>query len=239
MSTEEKKEEEFKTLTNIGVILSILIMIGVFVTIGVTDWSDEPSYEDRMAQQARRDSIAAADLYAYDYDSYYDDPGDYYAGGPGTIESENDSLRDLIENSYYITTYRQDLIDYLEDETDNCAKLIKELYVDLGDTMSLPGVSGTAVSIDFFDRTGRDEALFSALFEYRETVEEMADDAGLYDVTSYRDYFPLRESSSYGYIKSWDEDEFQQDPVDVMNYLKNMEMDLRYYENQVLWDCWY
>lgn len=241
MSTSDNPEEKYKTLINIGIGLSILIIVGIFVTIGVT----KAKIADRLQPdedeiERLRDSIIMADMMSVEtHDDYYDDPGDYYQSGPYPLESENDSLRDLIRNGYYATTYQQELLDHLETETDRCAKLIRDLQSDLGDTMSIPGVSGAQVSIDFFSRTERDEALFSALFAYRETAEELAEDAGVYDIVSYRDYFPLRETSSYGYVHSWDESEFEQDPVEVMTFLKNLEMDLRHYENQVLWDIWY
>lgn len=239
MSKPDNPEEKYKTLINIGIAFSILLIIGIFITIGVTKAkiAERPEVDDDYLQ-AMADSMAMVDLYTYDNYSY-DDPGTYYDGGPNSLESENDSLRDVIRKNCPSCTYQNKMLDHLEEETDKCAKLIRDLVEDLGDTMALPGVRGPSVSSDFFSRTERDEALFSALFAYRETAEDLAEDAGVYDVLTYRDYFPLREASSYSYIHSWDETEFEQDPVDVMNYLKNMEMDLRYYENQLLWDMMY
>lgn len=241
MSADENPEEKYKTLINIGVGFSILLIIGIFVTIGITKSkiADRPEF-DEDEYQRMRDSALMADMLTVDaYDDYYDDPGDYYDQSTYSLESENDSLRDLIRNGYYATSYQQELLDHLETETDRCARLIRDLYNDLSDTMSTPGAYGTSVSTDFFQRTERDEALFSALFAYRETTEDLADDAGVYDAVTYRDYLPLREASTYGYIRTWDESEFEQDPDAVITFLQTLEMDLRHYENQVLWDMWY
>lgn len=239
MSEKEEPEEKFKTLINIGIGFSILLIIGIFITIGVTKQKivDRPEFDEDEYERLR-DSVYAADYLVDDYD-YYDDPGDYYDNGAYPIESENDSLRDLIRSDPYGGAYKDELLDHLESEADACTKLIREIVADLGDTMSQPGVRGTGVSIDFFSRTERDEVLFSKLFAYREKTEDLAEDAGLYDAVTYRDYLPLRETSTYGYVKTWDESEFEKDPVDVMNYLKNLEVDVRQYENQVLWDMWY
>lgn len=239
MSTEEKPEEKFKLLINIGIGLSALLIAGIIVTIGITasNPGDEP---DEYAMQRYRDSMMAANavVEAYDYDYYYNDPGDRYDYGPGPTERENDSLNKALRGTTY--SYQQDLLDHLDDESDNCARQIHELIVAFQDTLKKPGVSYTATtSISFFGNTSRDEELFSALFSYRELSEEYAEDAGLYDYISYRTYFPLLEKSDYAYIKSWDKTEFEKDPDSVINYLERMEMDLRYYENQMLWDLTY
>jgi uncharacterized protein YneF (UPF0154 family) len=234
MSEQNEPEEKFKTLINLGVGFSILLIIGIFVTIGVTATriAENPRMnEDRY--QYLVDSMMSVTV-TDDYD-YYDDPGTYYDATSWDLETENDSLREVIRNSY-TSSYKEKLLDHLETETDHCTKLIRDILEDLGDTMLQPGVSGPAVSVDFFQRTQRDEELFSAMFSFRETCEDLAPDAGVYDAIVYRDYLPLREASAYGYIKSWDEAFLEQDPVDVVNYLKDLELDLRYYENQLLWD---
>lgn len=238
MSTEEKPEEKFKMLINIGIGLSCLLIVGIFVTIGVTlsNTKEEP---DEYAIQMYRDSMMAANAVVQDYGGYYyNDPGDRYDYGPGPTERENDSLNNTLRSSTY--SYQQDLLDHLDDESDNCARKIHELIVAFQDTLKKPGVSYTATtSITFFSNTQRDEELFSALFSYRELSEEYAEDAGLYDYISYRTYFPLLETSDYAYIESWDKTEFEKDPDAVITYLEHMEMDLRYYENQMLWDLTY
>jgi hypothetical protein len=240
MSTEEKPEEKFKTLINIGIGLSCLLIIGIFVAIG---WTVNQPDEEMSAfeQQMYMDSVMAADaiVEAYDYDYMYDDPGDYYDYGPGPTERENDSLNDEIRQGY-IYSYQEDLLDHLGKESDNCARLIHELRVAFQDTLKKSGVSNSAsTSIAFFSNTQRDEALFTTLFTYRETAEEYADDAGIYDYLSYRSYFPLMEPSDYGYIQSWNKSQFEQDPDAVIAYLEKLEMDLRYYENKMLWEMMY
>ncbi len=240
MSTEEKPEEKFKVLINIGIVFSILLFVGVFVTIGVTksNMKDKP---DEYAMMMLRDSIQAAnayDPYSYSYD-YYSDPGDYYDYGPGPKERESDSLNREIRSQYGYS-YQEDLLTHLDDESDRCAALIRQLIDAFEDTLHKSGVSQTtSTSIDFFTRTQKDEELFTALFVYRETTEDLADDAGLYSCTSYRTYFPLLETSEYSYIKTWDAAEFEKDPDSVISYLERMEMDLRSYENNVLWDMIY
>lgn len=239
MTTEEKPEEKFKTLINIGIGISILLIVGIFITIGVTKAkiADRPEFDEDEYERLR-DSAYAADYLVDDY-YYDDDPGDYHASGPAPLETENDSLRELIRSDIYGSAYKEEILNHLETEADACTKLIREIVADLGDTMSQPGVYGASVSTEFFSRTERDEVLFSMLFAYREKTEELADDAGVYDALTFRDFLPLRETSTYGYIKSWDESEFRKDPVDVMNFLKNLETDVRQYENQVLWNMWY
>ena len=232
MSEPIEPEEKFKTLINIGIGFSILLIIGIFITIGVTkaNLAEQPDREELF--EAYVDSMNTITVEEYDY---YEDSGLYYDVDPATLKAENDSIREVIRNSY-TSSYKEKLLDHLETETDRCVKLIRDISEKLGDTMSQPGVSGPMVSVDFFDRTQRDEELFSALFAYRETCEDLAPDAGIDDVVVYRDYLPLREASSYGYIRSWDESNFEQDPVDVMYYLKELELDVRYYESQLLWD---
>lgn len=240
MSTEEKPEEKFKVLINIGIGFSILLFVGIFVAIGVTksNMKDKP---DEYAMQMLRDSIQAAnayDPYSYNYD-YYSDPGDYYDYGPGPKERESDSLNREIRNQYGYA-YQEDILNHLDDESDRCAALIRQLIDAFEDTLHKTGVSQTtSTSIDFFSRTQQDEELFTALFVYRETTEDLASDAGLYSGTSYRTYFPLLETSEYSYIKTWDPAEFEKDPDSVISYLENMEIDLRSYENSVLWDMIY
>lgn len=240
MSTEEKPEEKFKMLTNIGVGLSALIFVGIIVTIFVTKskLKDKP---DEYAMMMYRDSVRAAnayDPYSYNYD-YYSDPGDYYTYGPGPKERESDSLNREIRNQYGYT-YQEDILDHLDNESDRCAALIRKLIDAFEDTLHKSGVSQTAsTSIDFFTRTQQDEELFTALFAYRETMEDLASDAGVYDCVSYRTYFPLLETSEYTYIKTWDPLEFEKDPSSVISYLENIEIDLRCYENQVLWEMMY
>jgi hypothetical protein len=241
MSTEEKPEEKFKILINIGVGLSILLFVGIIITIvfAKTNAKEKP---DEYAMQRLRDSVDAAnavvDPYGYNYD-YYSDPGDYYTYGPGPKERESDSLNREIKNQYGYST-QQDLLAHLDDESDRCAGLIRKLIDAFEDTLHKSGVSQTAsTSIDFFQRTQQDEQLFSELFKYRETTEDLAPDAGMYDCTSFRTYFPLLEKSEYSYIKSWDPAEFEKSPKEVITYLENMEIDLRCYENQVLWDMMY
>lgn len=233
---EEKPEERFKLLINVGIGLSCLLIVGIFVTIGITisNAEEEP---DEYAIQRYRDSIDAANLYS-DYDYYYDDPGERYDYGPGPKERENDSLNRVLRNSTY--TYQQDLLDHLDNGSDDCARQIHELIVAFQDTLNKPGVSKSATtSIAFFSNTTKDEELFSALFAYREKTEEYAEDAGVYDYLSYRTYFPLLETSDYAYIKSWDKTEFEKDPDAVITYLEHMEMDLRYYENEMLYNLSY
>lgn len=234
MSEHTEPEEKFKTLINIGIGFSILLIIGIFVAIGVTSTrlAENPGMNEERYRQIMDSMMSTTVVDDYDY---YDDPGTYYDAAPWDLEAENDSLREVIRNSY-ASSYKEKLTDHLETETDHCVKLIRDILEDLGDTMLLPGVSGPAVSVHFFERTQRDEELFSAMFSFRETCEDLAPDAGVYDAVVYRDYLPLREASAYGYIKSWDETYLQQDPVDVVNYLKDLELDLRYYENQLLWD---
>ncbi len=237
---EEKPEAKFKVLVNGGIIISCLLIVGIFISIGwmINNDDHEP---DPYAMQMYRDSMMAANqiVDAYDYDYYNDDPGDYYDYGPGPTERENDSLNDEIRNGYSYS-YKEDLLDHLDKESDNCARLIHELIVAFQDTLKKPGVSYTATtSMAFFGSTQKEEELFSALFSYRETCEEYASDAGLYDYLEYRNYFPLMETSDYGYIKTWDRTQFEQDPDAVITYLERMEMDLRYYENHLLWDMMY
>jgi len=240
MATEEKPEEKFKILIYVGIGLSILLFVGIIITIVVTksNLSDKP---DEYEMQRMRDSIAAVnaiDPYSYNYD-YYSDPGDYYTYGPGPKERESDSLNREIRNQY--GNYNQgDMLDHLDDESDRCAALIRQLIDAFEDTLHKSGVSQTAgTSIDFFQRTNQDEELFSELFAYRETTEDLAIDAGIYDCVSFRTYFPLLETSEYTYIKTWDPAEFEKSPTEVIDYLEKMEMDLRSYENQVLWDMIY
>lgn len=237
MQPQDDPEVKYKMLINIGVGFSILLIVGIFITIIVTRQKMKDD-DFRLGQVAVADSLSVIDTVGYSYDDYYSDPGDYYEKGAGNIERENDSLRTVI-NSNYPGSDKKDLLKHLETQGDYCAQLCQELATALQDTISKPGVSGSAVSADFFTRTQRDEALFSALFSYRETTEELAPDAGIYDMMSYRDYLPLRERSTYSYIKTWNESEFEKDPIDVLTYLKDLEMDVRYYENQVLWDMVY
>lgn len=240
MNTEEKPEEKYKLLINGGIAFSILLIIGIFITIGVTmaNSKDEP---DQYAMQAYRDSVDMANsMYGVvdDYD-YYSDPGDYYDYGPGPKERESDSLNRVLRTSYGYT-YHEELLTHLDDESDRCAALIRKLITAFEDTLKKPGVSRTtSTSIDFFSRSSQDEDLFSELFAYRETTEQLADDAGIYDCISYRNYLPLLESSEYTYIKTWDPAEFEKSPDEVITYLEHMEMDLRSYENNVLWDMMY
>jgi hypothetical protein len=239
--SEEKPEEKFKTLINVGIILSCMLIIGIFIAIGwvINNDDHEP---DPYALQLYRDSMQAANnvaTYPYDYDYYNNDPGDYYDYGPGPKERENDSLNDEIRKSYVFVT-QEDLLDHLDKESDKCAHMIHELIVAFQDTLKKPGVSKTATtSIAFFNSTQQDENLFTALFIYRETTEELASDASIYSYLEYRNYFPLMETSDYGYIKSWDKSQFEQDPDAVITYLERLEMDLRYYESQMLWDMAY
>lgn len=242
MSTaEEKPEEKHKTLINIGIGLSCALIIGIFLAIGWTMNQPDDNEMDAYEWQMYRDSMMAATttVDAYDYGYNYDDPGDRYDYGPGATERENDSLNEDIRRGY-VYSYQEEFLDHLDKESDNCARLLNELRVAFKDTLDNAGVSYTAsTSIAFFNNTERDEALFSALFSYRELCEEYGEDAGLYDCLSYRTYFPLMETSDYGYIKSWDKTQFEQDPDAVLTYLERMEMDLRYYENQLLWDMVY
>lgn len=239
MSTEQKPEEKFKTLINVGIGLSGLLIIGIFVTIGIT-MSNSEEEPDEYEMMLYRDSVQAANSVVESYSYYYDDPGDRYDYGPGPTERENDSLNNEIRRSGSSYSYQEDLLDHLDKESDNCARLIHELIVAFEDTLKKSGVSRSAsTSISFFNNTMKDEELFTALFTYREKAEEYADDAGIYDYLTYRTYFPLLETSDYAYIKSWDKTEFEQDPDAVITYLERMEMDLRYYENQLLWDLSY
>jgi hypothetical protein len=241
-AAEDKPEEKHKTLINIGIGLSCALVIGIFIAIGWTVQQPDSNEMSDYEWQMYRDSVQAAQnaaTYDYGYGYNYDDPGDRYDYGPGATERENDSLNREIRNGY-VYSYQEDLLDHLDKESDNCARLINELRVAFKDTLDNAGVSrSTATSIAFFNNTDRDEALFTALFQYRELCEEYGEDAGLYDCLSYRNYFPLLEESDYGYIKGWDKYEFEQDPDAVLTYLEQMEMDLRYYENQLLWDMMY
>lgn len=239
MSTEEKPEEKFKILINTGIGLSALIVIGIFIAIFWTvNHTNENGLSNAERQRMYDSLLAAQDMYG-DYDYYYDDPGDYYDYGPGPTERENDSLNDAFRNAH-VYAYQTSLLDHLQKESDNCARLIRELRVSFQDTLKKSGVSySTSTSISFFSNTGKDEALFSALFAYREDAEAYATDAGIYDVLSYRMYLPLMERSDYAYVKSWDKTEFEKNPDSVIEYLDHMEMDLRYYENHLLWDLMY
>jgi hypothetical protein len=240
-ATENKPEEKHKTLINIGIGLSVLLIIGCFVAIGWTVQQPDDDEAEAYKWQMYRDSVQAANsVYdPYDYGYNYNDPGDRYDYGPGATERESDSLNREIRIGY-VYSYQEDFLDHLDKESDNCARLINELRVAFKDTLDNPGVSYSATtSIAYFNNTSLDEELFSALFAYRENCEEYGEDAGLYDVLSYRTYFPLLETSDYGYIKTWSKTEFEQDPDAVLTYLEHLEMDLRYYENQLLWDMTY
>ncbi len=240
-AAEEKPEEKHKILINIGIGLSALLIIGIAVAIGWTAQQPDNRQMSDYEWQMYRDSMMAANTVvdAYDYGYNYDDPGDRYDYGPGATERENDSLNHEIRLGY-VYSYQEAMLDHLDKESDNCARLINELRVAFKDTLDNSGVSyTTATSIAFFNNTERDEALFSALFSYRENCEEYGEDAGLYDCLSYRNYFPLLEESDYSYIQGWDKTLFEQDPDAVLTYLEQMEMDLRYYENQLLWDMSY
>ena len=236
MSDEKEPEVKFKTLINAGIGISILLIVGIFIAIGVTQqYIAENPRPDEDEWRRKRDSAYAAQYLDYDVVDDYDDySGDYYTVDPDSLELSNDTLRDDIEQSYYVDDYKQRLLDHLRENGDKCCQLIRELITDLNDTASGNGMNNPDVSIVFFDRTERDEALFSALFEYRTTTEDLADDAGVYDVIDYRNYLPLRENSDYGYVESWHESQFRQDPESVITFLRHLELDVRYYESQVL-----
>ena len=230
---QDNPEEKYKTLINLGIAFSILLFIGIFITIGVT--KAKIAHRERYEDDDYVPTVADT---SYEVDAY-GDPGTYYAKDPYTTESQSDSLRAALKKQCIDCDAEEILMDHLQTETDACAKLIRELVVELGDTMGK--VQGSRkVSIDFFSRTERDEELFSALFAYREMTEEYAASTRLYDPVSYRQYFPLREpNKAYGFIQTWDESQFEQEPADVMIFLKNLELDLRYYENHILWDLTY
>lgn len=230
---QDNPEEKHKTLINLGIAFSILLIIGIFITIGVTK-AKIANHEYEHAETV----LTVADT-SYEVGIAYGDPGTYYAIDGYTTEAQSDSLRSAIKNKCNDCFSEHALLDHLETETDACAKLIRELVVALGDTMAK--VQGSRkVSVDFFARTERDEELFSALFAYREMTEEYATSTRIYDPVGYRQYFPLREpSKAYDFIQTWDESQFEQEPADVMIFLKNLELDLRYYENHILWDLAY
>ncbi len=104
--------------------------------------------------------------------------------------------------------------------------------------MSIPGVTGTrAVSRNFFANTELDEKLFSALFAYRENTEELAAGAGIDAVVEFRNIFSLQGTfSEYDYAHTWSDEKFEQEPADVMSFLHNLEIDLRKYENRLLYE---
>lgn len=229
MNPEETPEEKYRTLIIIGIICSILIIIGIFVTIGIT-----------AAKIAVREISESSDHVYYadttSITSYEQDSILHYQPTSSSIEAETDSLRAACLANCTDCSARIEFCRYLETSTDSCARLIRELASSLGDTMSIPGVYGSStVSRTFFRRTEMDEELFAALFEYRETTEELARNAGFYDPLIFRSYFPLREpEKNYEYTQSWDESQFEKEPVDVMLFLRNLEIDLRYYENRLI-----
>ncbi len=232
---QDDPEVKHKTLITIGIVFSALLFIAIFITLGITGMRISNSEDsNNMAE-----SIVEADTIVVDED--YMDPSNYYNRTAREIEMESDSLREVILNQCPDCYSQHALASHLETEADKCAKLISELNTSFGDTLLLPGViAGRSVSKDFFRRTEREEVLFSSLFAFREISEELAENAAVYDPISYREYFPLREPSKmYECIQTWSEEQYEQDPLDVMNFLTYLELDLRYYENRILWDMTY
>ena len=241
MSTQEKSpEEKYRVLIIIGIVFSVLLIIGIAITFAVTRariaQREDPDIEI-LTQQI--DDIIS-DTVGFTEEEYTDAstaPYGYYLKNPSALERESDSIGISLKMSCMNCEALDSLLRYIRAETDLCAKEIRDLKSDFQDTLSRPGVLQTFVtSEEFFSSTGREEKLLEHLIEYRQTVQYYALIAGTDSPEFYNAYFPLTDQNKvYVETQTWDRSVFTEEPVDVILFLDHLELDLRYFENGILW----
>lgn len=241
MSAQEKSpEEKYRVLIIIGIVFSILLIIGIVITFAVTrakiaarELPDHELLGDQI-MDVITDSVSSDDYEYYVLDNV---PYGYYTANPKRIETESDSLRLVLKKNCMDCGALDTLIRYLRDETDRIASEIRDLRQDFSDTLAEPGVRQTFVtSEEFFSSTEREEVLLEHLQTYRETAISYAMLAGTDSPELYKTYLPLTESDKrYVEVITWDRSVFTEEPVDVLLFLDHLELDLRYFENGILW----
>lgn len=241
MNTKEKSpEEKYRVLIIVGVVFSILLIIGIVITFAVTqakiaarELPDQELLGDQI-MDIITDSVPSDDFENYVLENV---PYGYYTADPKRIETESDSLRLVLKKSCMDCGALDTLIRYLRDETDKCASEIRDLRQDFSDTLARPGVRQTFVtSEEFFSATEREEVLLEHLQTYRETAISYAILADTDSPELYKTYLPLTESEKrYVEVITWDRSVFTEEPVDVLLFLNHLELDLRYFENGLLW----
>lgn len=241
MNTQEKSpEEKYRALIVTGIILSILIIIGIVITFAVTRGKiagrNLPDY-DLLTQKLAQDmidSLAASEEFATDL---ADTPFGYYTTNPFNIERESDSLMVVIKKQCMDCPHSDTLLRYIQTETDLCAKEIRELIADFQDTLSRQGVSRDYRTTEaFFSSTEREEHLLDHLLEYRDRAVKYSDKAGGITPENYKPLLPLTDSERvYSGTQTWDASVFSDDPDKAIVFLEHLELDLRYFENGILW----
>jgi|GEM_PF-1593992 len=241
MSAQEKSpEEKYRILIIIGIVFSILLIIGIAITFAVTRariaQREDPDI-NILTQQIDSIYSDAIELSEEEYTDVSTAPYGYYLKNPSALERESDSLGIVLKKSCMNCEALDSLLRYIRSETDLCAKEIRELKSDFEDTLARPGVMQTFVtSEEFFSSTGREEKLLEHLTEYRQTIQYYALNAGTDSPEFYNAYFPLTDQNKvYVETQTWDRSVFTEEPADVILFLDHLELDLRYFENGILW----
>lgn len=239
-SKEQSPEEKYRALIVVGIILSVILIIGIVITFAVTRGKiagrNLPDYDLLTRQLAQNlvDSLRAADDLNY---VFADTPLNYYTADPSTIEQQSDSLMIAIKKQCMDCPDVDTLLRYIQSETDLCAKEIRELLADFQDTLRNIGVSKDNRTTEaFFSSTEHDEHLLSHLMEYRERTVTYSEKAGGITPENYIPIMPLTDRDKvYAETQSWDSSIFSDDPDTAILFLEHLELDLRYFENGILW----
>ncbi|MFM2018844.1 MAG: hypothetical protein RL007_2500 [Bacteroidota bacterium] len=241
MSAQDKSpEEKYRILIIVGIIFSILLIIGIAITFAVTRSRIAQREDPDMQTLTNQINDIISDTLGFTEEEYTDAssaPYGYYLKNPSALERESDSLGIALKKSCMNCEALDSLLRYIRSETDLCAKEIRDLKSDFEDTLSQPGVLQTFVtSEEFFSSTGREEKLLEHLTEFRQTVQYYALNAGTDSPELYNAYLPLTDPDKvYVETQTWDRSVFTEEPVDVILFLDHLELDLRYFENGILW----
>lgn len=218
-------EKRFRGLIIAAQVFSILVFIGVILTLGWTARQKAKrmaeDMEEMMHGMEEEMPTTAIDPGSDDYDI-------------SAQEASNDMQYELIElNTPDTTSNRNEVIralGYLRAQSDDMCSMIRELKSGFADTLYY-AADNYETSENYFVRSGRAGELRSQLFEYRENIIMRIGEITTFNPNSLREAMPLDDTPSSDYVIAWDVDEFSYSPTSVNAYLRDLEMQVRTFES--------
>jgi hypothetical protein len=218
-------EKRFRGLIISAQVLSILVFIGVVLTLGWTAQQKGKRMAEELEESMRsmQEDIAVADMDSgsddYDIESQ---------------EASNDIQYELIEiNTPDTTNNRYDVIsalEYLRSQSDEMCEKIRDLKTRFNDTLYYAS-DDYETSENFFIKAGRAKLLKTQLYVYRENIVSRLSEISPNSEYSLREAMPLDDTPSSDYVTAWDEDEFSYSPSTVKQYLHDLELQVRTFES--------
>ncbi|HTL82966.1 MAG TPA: hypothetical protein VL651_14735 [Bacteroidia bacterium] len=241
----DKKEPEEKPLRGLVMganIVSILLIVGIFVTIFMmAGWRKKSRADeaDRSMQQItdalRRDSADKANAYSMMVDSINTVVNS--TTDASTAELQNELKYSNLDEELGTTGKDQRIreqIDVLKEKANKRIADMEQLKTDLDETVSKNGsyyrISSTQ---DFFISGGRADKLLNDLRSFRNQTVTDFSNAGVDDMSSTKENLPLDDWSGSS-AQSWDIYQFQGDPDNAKAYINQLEAQVRVFEGSVL-----